>query len=146
MIKQDILRSLTTRIEMHCESLIEEEHSENEEGCSKIYHEVPRRVFARLLGSKLLVSDYLFPGEGQKDSVITFRDILTLRLESESDIIMTMEKPFSKCPPQASFLRNLFKNKNTKDGSLNFRYGRVTEQGIHGGADVCCESSQYSSV
>ena len=100
MIKQDILRSLASRTEMHCESLIEEEHSETEEGYSKIYHEVPRRIFANLLGSKLRVSDYLFPGEGPKDSVITFRDILSLRLENESDIIMTMEKPFSK--PQLS--------------------------------------------
>jgi len=82
-------------MDMHCETLIEEELSETEEGYSKIYHEVPRRVFANLLGSKLRVSDYLLPGEGPKDAVVSFRDILSLRLENEIDIIMTMEKPFS---------------------------------------------------
>jgi len=99
-VKQDILRSLASRIEMHCESLIEEEQgtrqrSPLEDGASKVYHEVPRRVFANLLGSQLLVSDYLFPGEGPTDSMVTFRDILSLRLADESDIIMTKEKPFN---------------------------------------------------
>jgi len=98
MVKQDIIRSLASRIEMHCESLIEEEHGTQaiDEGTTKVYHEVPRRVFANLLGSKLLVSDYLFPGEGPKDSVVSFRDILSLRLDDETDIIMTKEKPFSE--------------------------------------------------
>jgi len=66
MVKQDILRSLASRIEMHCESLIEEEQgtqAQLDEGTTRVYHEVPRRVFANLLGSKLRVSDYLFPGK-----------------------------------------------------------------------------------
>ena len=87
-------------MEMHCESLIDvdQTHSSDEEDfSSKIIHEVPRRVYAGLPGSKLLVSDYLFPGEGSCDSIVTFRDILSLRLEDESDIITTKEQPFRKC-------------------------------------------------
>lgn len=99
MLKQDILRSMASRMEMHCESLIDvdQTHSSDEEDfSSKIVHEVPRRVYSHLPGSKLLVSDYLFPGEGSRDSIVTFRDILSLRLEDASEILSTKEQALGK--------------------------------------------------
>ncbi|CAL8140933.1 unnamed protein product [Orchesella dallaii] len=100
MLRQDILRSMASRMEMHCESLIDEESNGvtgtdlGDQDCSKVYHEVPRRVFTNLRKSKLVVSDYLFPGEGAKDSFDSFRDLLSLEIENEEDVIITKEKPF----------------------------------------------------
>jgi len=41
------------------------------------------------------MSDYLFPGEGPRDAVVTFQDILSLHLEDENDILVGKEKPFN---------------------------------------------------
>lgn len=97
MLRQDILRSMASRFEMHCESLIDEDSngsSDVDSECSRVYHEVPRRVFVNLPKSKLVVSDYLFPGEGAKDSFDSFRDLLSLEIENEDDVITLKEKAF----------------------------------------------------
>lgn len=101
MLKQDILRSMASRFEMHCESLIDEDanvSSDVDSEFAKVYHEVPRRVFVNLPKSKLVVSDYLFPGEGAKDSFDSFRDLLGLEIEHEDDVVTFKEKPFGKLP------------------------------------------------
>jgi len=90
MLKEDILRSMSSRIEMHCESLVDEDHSED---ASKVYHEVPRRVFVYLPSRNILVSDYLFPGEGPQDSLVSFRDLLSLDIQ-DCQVIVNKEIPF----------------------------------------------------
>lgn len=71
-IVQDLLRSLSTRLEMHWDSLTEEEHSED----TNTIHEPPRRVFIPLQNVDLSVSDYLFPGEATPDLAASLKDLL----------------------------------------------------------------------
>ncbi|XP_063219161.1 protein odr-4 homolog isoform X1 [Bacillus rossius redtenbacheri] len=61
VINEDIMHSLIARLEMHCDSLIEEEP---DDVCDDVViHEPPRRMMVRLPCSEVLFSDYLFPGE-----------------------------------------------------------------------------------
>lgn len=46
-----------------------------------VLHEPPRRVLVELPGSKVTFSDYLFPGEKPKESVILFKELLDLEVE-----------------------------------------------------------------
>lgn len=84
-IKEDIIRSLYSRLTMHCNSLMEDLSTTSAEGrllryCfnrwldfrviflitlleSKIIHEPPRRVSVYLPHTKVRFTDYLFPGE-----------------------------------------------------------------------------------
>lgn len=79
-IKQDIIRSLVSRLEIHCEDilLIEEEQHDP---CT--VHEPPRRVFAALPGNSVSVSDYLFPGEKPRDSLDAYNELLNLHLTED---------------------------------------------------------------
>ncbi|XP_065201574.1 protein odr-4 homolog [Planococcus citri] len=61
-IKEDIIRSLYSRLMMHCNSLMEDLSTTSAEE-SKIIHEPPRRVSVYLPHSKVRFTDYLFPGE-----------------------------------------------------------------------------------
>jgi hypothetical protein len=93
MLQTDLLRSLTSRLEMHCESLIDEE-SDELVSSNRVYHEIPRRVFVALPTKKdILLSDYLFPGEGPRDSVTSFTEILSIHV-NENDIDTAKEPPF----------------------------------------------------
>ena len=65
---------------MHCDSLVEEQPSEDP---TTVLHEPPRRVLAPLGGSTVQVSDYLFPGDTTADSLQTFGDLFGLELEAE---------------------------------------------------------------
>ncbi len=47
------------------------------------YHEVPRRVFLQLKPRDVLMSDYLFPGEGPTDCCQSFCDILGVQCAEE---------------------------------------------------------------
>jgi len=99
MLREDIIRSMASRTEMHCESLIDEEVTTQGDGenTGKVYHEIPRRVFTHFPGNdNLLASDYLFPGEGPKCSFGSFRDILGFQIEDDKEIISDLEKPFGK--------------------------------------------------
>ncbi|OXU21526.1 hypothetical protein TSAR_005674 [Trichomalopsis sarcophagae] len=81
-VKQDILRSLASRLELHWDSVIEEENGSPEENIT--LHEPPRRVFVELPQSKVTLSDYLFPGEGPQESLVLLKELLDLDfLESQ---------------------------------------------------------------
>ncbi|KAL3282871.1 hypothetical protein HHI36_006030 [Cryptolaemus montrouzieri] len=86
-IVQDIMRSLSTRLEMHWDSLIEEEHKED----SNSIHEPPRRVMITLPQSGITVSDYLFPGEGAEEAKNSVEEILDIKLDGQSDVIQDVE-------------------------------------------------------
>ncbi|XP_043472085.1 protein odr-4 homolog [Leptopilina heterotoma] len=78
-VKQDILRSLASRLEMHWDSLIEEEDGSPEETIT--LHEPPRRVLIQLPRNKVSLSDYLFPGEGTQESLLSLRELLDIKVQ-----------------------------------------------------------------
>ena len=80
---QDILRSMSTRLEMHWDSLTEEEHGED----MNSVHEPPRRVLINLPNSNIAISDYLFPGEGPHDAKISLEEMLDIKINSEKDVV-----------------------------------------------------------
>lgn len=84
-IVQDILRSLEARLEMHWDSLIEEEHGSPEDTNS--IHEPPRRIFVKLPGTDLTLSDYLFPGEGPQEATISLEELLDITVNEKEGII-----------------------------------------------------------
>ncbi|KAJ8973409.1 hypothetical protein NQ317_006475 [Molorchus minor] len=81
-VKQDIMRSLSTRFEMHWDSLTEEENSED----INCVHEPPRRVLITLPNSKITLSDYLFPGEGQQDAKVSLEELLDVKIDGKLEI------------------------------------------------------------
>ncbi|RZC42657.1 odr-4 -like protein [Asbolus verrucosus] len=82
-IMQDIMRSLATRLDMHWDSLTEEEHGED----MNSVHEPPRRVLIPLPNSRIAISDYLFPGEGPHDAKISLEEMLDIKIHSDSDVL-----------------------------------------------------------
>ncbi|XP_076169809.1 protein odr-4 homolog isoform X1 [Ptiloglossa arizonensis] len=78
-VKQDIIRSLASRLEMHWDSLIEEESGSPEENIT--LHEPPRRVLIALPESKVTLSDYLFPGEGPQEALLSLQELLDLEVQ-----------------------------------------------------------------
>ncbi|XP_076636286.1 protein odr-4 homolog [Colletes latitarsis] len=87
-IKQDIIRSLASRLEMHWDSLIEEENGSPEENIT--LHEPPRRVLIALPESKVTLSDYLFPGEGPQEALLSLQELLDLEVQ-ESNVQKDIE-------------------------------------------------------
>ncbi|XP_046441954.1 protein odr-4 homolog [Daphnia pulex] len=85
VIKEDILRSLWARCDMHCDSLIGEEQR-GQPDVKAVLHEPPRRVLAPLPFSPISVSDYLFPGEGPADSLASLADLLDLGTLLDGDV------------------------------------------------------------
>ncbi|XP_066260013.1 protein odr-4 homolog [Euwallacea similis] len=82
-VKEDIMRSLSTRMEMHWDSLTEEELSED----INSVHEPPRRVLITLPDSNITVSDYLFPGEGPEDSKMSLEELLDVKSSGHLDLL-----------------------------------------------------------
>ncbi|KZC05038.1 PREDICTED: protein odr-4 homolog [Dufourea novaeangliae] len=87
-VKQDIIRSLASRLEMHWDSLIEEESGSPEENIT--LHEPPRRMLIALPESKVTLSDYLFPGEGPQEALFSLQELLDLEVQ-ESNIQKDIE-------------------------------------------------------
>nr|CAG4648165.1 EOG090X0BI6 [Moina brachiata] len=85
VIKEDVLRTLWARCDMHCDSLIGEEQR-GKPDVRAVLHEPPRRVLAPLPFSPVSVSDYLFPGEGPADSLASLADLLDLGALLEGDV------------------------------------------------------------
>ncbi|XP_060818557.1 protein odr-4 homolog isoform X2 [Bombus pascuorum] len=81
-IKKDIIRSLASRFEMHWDSLIEEENGSPEEYLT--LHEPPRRVLVELPDSNVTFSDYLFPGEGPQEALLSLEEILDLEIQERN--------------------------------------------------------------
>ncbi|KAF5303041.1 hypothetical protein FQR65_LT08370 [Abscondita terminalis] len=93
-IIEDIERSLATRLEMHWDSLIEEERGLLE-GLNSV-HEIPRRVSVNLPVSKINLYDYLFPGEGPQEAQVSLKELLDIDVsgtncifdvESQADVM-----------------------------------------------------------
>ena len=72
-LKIDILRTFQARLEMHCDNLIGDEIQGDE---LPILHEPPRRVNIKLPYTPITVSDFLFPGETQEESVKAVEEML----------------------------------------------------------------------
>ncbi|XP_050445619.1 protein odr-4 homolog isoform X2 [Cataglyphis hispanica] len=87
-VKQDIVRSLASRLEMHWDSLIEEENGSPEENIT--LHEPPRRVLIALPENKVTLSDYLFPGEGPQEALMSLQELLDLKVQ-ESQVQKEVE-------------------------------------------------------
>lgn len=114
-IKQDIVRSLMARCEIHCEDilLIEEEQQD-----PSVVHEPPRRVFAQLPNTSITFSDYIFPGEKPCDSLEAYRELLMLTLAEEdiefdcerladaTDLVKTPSEKSSSCSDVVSLADN----------------------------------------
>lgn len=83
-VREDIIRSLSFRLEMHCDSLTDEEHNSTED--SNIIHEPPRRVLVTIEGTNEVLNDYLFPGEGTEDSALSIDEVLDAKIE-ENNIV-----------------------------------------------------------
>ncbi|XP_057671776.1 protein odr-4 homolog [Diorhabda carinulata] len=81
-VREDILRSLAARLEMHWDSLTEEENSED----INSVHEPPRRVLISLPNSEVALSDYLFPGEGPQEAKMSLEELLDIKIDGELDI------------------------------------------------------------
>lgn len=87
-LKEDVIRSFASRLEMHWDSLIEEEHGSPEEHVT--LHEPPRRVLVPLPHCRVTLSDYLFPGEGASEALISLEELLDLQVK-ESDVQKELE-------------------------------------------------------
>ncbi|XP_018352634.1 PREDICTED: protein odr-4 homolog isoform X2 [Trachymyrmex septentrionalis] len=87
-VKEDIVRSLASRLEMHWDSLIEEENDSPEENIT--LHELPRRVLIALPDNKVTLSDYLFPGEGPQEALLSLQELLDLNVQ-ESQVQKEVE-------------------------------------------------------
>ncbi|XP_022909942.2 protein odr-4 homolog [Onthophagus taurus] len=83
-ILEDIIRSLAARLDMHWDSLIEEEHGSPEDTNS--IHEPPRRVFIHLPHTEVTLSDYLFPGEGPQDAQISLQELLDITVDEKDGV------------------------------------------------------------
>jgi hypothetical protein len=81
-LKDDIIRSLTTRFELHTDALIEEEEGSPEE--KVVQHDLPRRTLITLPCSQVKLSNYLFPGETAKDSIASIQQVLGFQLDADS--------------------------------------------------------------
>ena len=86
-VKEDILRSLRARLEMHCDSLVGEETKGTEKEGMPIVHEPPRRCLIGLPQREnknlesgmetdpIMISDFLFPGETSYDSIDSVNEV-----------------------------------------------------------------------
>lgn len=88
-LKNDILRSLASRIEMHLDSLLEGEVNFQE---MRTVHEPPRRILINLPDVQVQLSDYLFPGESLSElseALESLRELLDIDINPT-----TIEKNF----------------------------------------------------
>lgn len=88
-VKNDILRSLSSRIEMHLDSLLEGEVNVQE---MRTVHEPPRRILINLPDVQVQLSDYLFPGESLtelSEALESLRELLDIDINPT-----TIEKNF----------------------------------------------------
>ncbi|KAJ1522868.1 hypothetical protein ONE63_002012 [Megalurothrips usitatus] len=90
-VKQDIIRSIYVRLNMHSDSLVEDDDS----GSRETFHEPPRRVMIKLPATNVSVSDYLYPGEGPEDALNSFQELFDLKLEID-DVELDVEMPAGK--------------------------------------------------
>nr|CAG4645744.1 EOG090X0BI6 [Lynceus sp. MCZ IZ 141354] len=105
VIKEDLLRSLYFRCEMHCDSLVGDDLRDTMSEDESVLHEPPRRVMINLpYSSHLMICDYLFPGEGSQDSLSSLADLMDMDC-TEGDIQDYWEATYvTDSPPQEAAL------------------------------------------
>ena len=104
-IKEDILRSLRGRLEMHCDSLVGEETKGTEKEEMPIVHEPPRRCLIGLPlrdededcdpsqgTDPIMISDFLYPGETSYDSIESVNEVFGFepaiaRMDDEQELV-----------------------------------------------------------
>ena len=99
-MKSDLLRSLKTRLAMHCDTMQDNEEEEE----TKVVHEPPRRVFVSIgdpLVQGVAVSDYLYPGEGLEDCVNNMKEIFGWEVVEDNieDDVEIVASPREVKPP-----------------------------------------------
>lgn len=118
-IKQDIIRSLTTRLQIYYDALLA-----NDDGGTMCEHESninntipPRRVFYPMQNSKILFNDYLFSNEFEDTTVKQVKEILDFDIK-QSDIITKSEIFYENSTPNSSNINDSTTN-NSSDDSLS---------------------------
>ncbi|XP_063985468.1 protein odr-4 homolog [Diachasmimorpha longicaudata] len=111
-IKQDIMRSLASRLEMHWDSLLEEDNELPEDNVT--LHEPPRRVLVALPQSRITLSDYLFPGEGPQEALLSLQELLDLQVQ-ESSVQKELELQID---PSEFYCQNEMKTEPTEHGKF----------------------------
>jgi len=105
-VKSDLLRSLKTRLAMHCDTMQDSEEEEE----TKVVHEPPRRVFVSVgdpLVQGVAVCDYLYPGEGLEDCVNNVKeifgwDVVEDSVEDDVEIVASPREVKPPASPSAS--------------------------------------------
>lgn len=87
VIKQDVIRSITSRCEIQCEDML---LIEDEQHDPSLVHELPKRVFAPLGDHGLTLCDYIFHGDAASDSLEALQELLGLDV-SAADIELNTE-------------------------------------------------------
>ncbi|ENN73037.1 hypothetical protein HUJ04_005659 [Dendroctonus ponderosae] len=82
-VREDIMRSLATRMELHWDSLIEEELREDVNSV----HEPPRRALIALPDSNVGVSDYLFSGEAPEDAKFSLQELFGVKTDDSLEVL-----------------------------------------------------------
>lgn len=82
-LKEDIIRSLRTRVELHTDALIDEDEGSPEE--KVVQHDLPRRVLFQLPCTTVKISNYLFPGESPSDSQDSLELLLGCQFDGEAE-------------------------------------------------------------
>lgn len=76
----DLIRSVVSRWEMHCDSLVEEPSPVK----GPVVHEPPRRVFLEGGGLPVSLCDYLFPGDSAADACSSAKELLDITVHEEN--------------------------------------------------------------
>eukprot|EP00092_Neocalanus_flemingeri_P029901 GFUD01032466.1.p1 GENE.GFUD01032466.1~~GFUD01032466.1.p1 ORF type:complete len:432 (+),score=114.88 GFUD01032466.1:37-1332(+) len=105
-VKSDLLRSLKTRLAMHCDTMQEAEEDEE----VKVVHEPPRRVFVSVgdvMVQGIAVCDYLYPGECLEDCVNNMKeifgwDVIEDSIEDDVEIVASPRETRPPASPSAS--------------------------------------------
>ncbi|XP_014467469.1 PREDICTED: protein odr-4 homolog isoform X2 [Dinoponera quadriceps] len=118
-VRQDIVRSLASRLEMHWDSLIEEENGSPEENIT--LHEPPRRVLIALPENQVTLSDYLFPGEGPQEALLSLRELLDLKVQ-ESQVQKEVEL---QADPTEFYCQSDVNSKSSDHGTEKTKFHQI---------------------
>lgn len=119
----DLVRSVVSRWEMHCDSLIEEPPSHL---IGPIIHEPPRRVFLEGGGLPVSLCDYLFPGDTSADACQSAKELLGIKVRDEhvDDTLETFKEVegIEDDGPGEDGLKQQSSDDNVASGSCSITY------------------------
>ncbi|XP_065076825.1 protein odr-4 homolog [Ochlerotatus camptorhynchus] len=89
-VKTDIIRSLMSRVQIHCDSLVQ--HADDSVQDTVMLNELPRRIYfpIRAKSTPILFSEYLFLDEAKETAIPQIRDTLDL-IVMPKDLSATIE-------------------------------------------------------